>query len=96
MLERLAEVLDIVKPVEASGDGAWAGKTYCITGAGDLPRESVKSIISKAGGIWKSSVVNDLDYLICNEEGTTKAKAAAAKGITVITEQQALDMAGYK
>lgn len=96
LVGRLLMHLTITVPKKGRTDGAWAGKTYCITGSGELPRESVKDIINKAGGIWKSSVVNGLDYLICNEEGTTKAKAASAKGITVITEQDALDMAGYK
>lgn len=96
LINRLLKHVKITKPTKGKTDGAWAGKTYCITGTGELPREAVKDIINKAGGVWKSSVVNGLDYLICNEEGTTKAKAAAAKGVTVITEQQALDMAGYK
>lgn len=96
LINRLLKHMEITAPKKGKTDGAWAGKTYCITGAGELPRESVKDILNKAGGIWKSSVVNGLDYLICNEEGTTKAKAASAKGITVITEQQALDMAGYR
>jgi DNA ligase (NAD+) len=96
LIDRLLTHLTLTAPKKGRTDGVWAGKTYCITGSGELPRESVKDIINKAGGVWKSSVVNGLDYLICNEEGTTKAKAASAKGVTVITEQQALDMAGYK
>jgi NAD-dependent DNA ligase len=96
LITRLLQHIAFTKPPEGNKTGAWAGKTFCATGASQIPRETLKSIITKAGGTWKSSVVNGLDYLIASEEGTTKAKDAAKKGIAVITEEQALDMAGYR
>lgn len=99
LLLRLSELLRITGPAaQVVTDSPWSGKTFCISGPTDLPREALKEIIIKAGGTWKSSVVNDLSFLIvaASDLNTTKALAAKKKGIAVITEPQALDMAGYK
>lgn len=83
------------KVVEGS---SWNGETFCITGQTEIPRNGLIRIIEAAGGTWKSSVVNGLDYLITNDtdSGSKKNADAVKKGVTVITEQTALDMAGYK
>lgn len=99
IIERLVQVLRLQKPEVPTTEGTpWAGKTFCITGATDLPRTTLRSIIEKAGGTWKSSVVSGLDYLITAEDdmNTTKAKAAQAKGIKTINEITALRMADYQ
>ena len=98
-LRTLAKHLRVTAPPAKGGGGGGklAGKTFCVTGATSLPREHLKKILSDAGGEWKSSVVNGLDFLVMAEEdsGSTKAKAARAKGVRTLSETEILDLAGY-
>jgi DNA ligase (NAD+) len=98
LIHDLFQYMRIAAPAVSTASGAWAGRTYCCTGASELGREMLKGIIAKAGGIWKSSVVNGLDYLIVADPDldTTKMRDAKKKGVKVISENQALDMADYK
>ena len=99
MIEALYDQLDVANPAKSDKvTKAWDGRTFCATGALSVDREAFKAIICAAGGVWKSSVVKGLDFLITNEgdSGTTKMRDARAKGVTVIDEATALDMAGLK
>jgi DNA ligase (NAD+) len=55
-------------------------------------------IITDAGGVFKTSVVKGLHYLITNDtdSGSKKNQEAAKKGVQIITEAAALQMAGYE
>jgi DNA ligase (NAD+) len=100
LLKRLYKLLRVTAPAakKAVEGSSWNGETFCITGQTEIPRNGLIRIIEAAGGTWKSSVVNGLDYLITNDtdSGSKKNAEAVKKGVTVITEQTALDMAGYK
>lgn len=78
--------------------GPLTGKTFCITGnlmAGTRPE--VALLIENAGGVVKSSVGRNLDYLIKGTD-TGKAKLAAAEkyGIAVIEENQLFELMGQE
>jgi DNA ligase (NAD+) len=69
-----------------------AGKKFCFTGGLDsMTRKEAHELVEEKGGIPKTSVVKDLDYLVSNaEEETTKIKNAREQGTKIITEQEFL------
>ena len=70
------------------------GWTDEYTGAHHL--DDLEGFIIERGGIYRNSVSSKTDYLICNDPNsqTTKSKKAAELGVTVITEDEFLKMAG--
>lgn len=99
-IRALEAVLRVTKPapkVKGKVTPEWDGKTFCITGATELPREALIKIIVDAGGVWKSSVSKNCTYLVIADPDSTsnKAKDARALGATLLSEAQALDMAKY-
>ncbi len=84
-------------PAPGKGTGPLAGKKFCITGPTTINREALKKILMDAGGEWHSSVVRGLDYLVMAEADSqsTKAREAAKKGVTTISEAAILDLAGF-
>jgi DNA ligase (NAD+) len=73
-----------------------AGKVFCCTGALHHfeSRTELKNYIESQGGKLTGSVSNNTDYLITNDttSGSAKNRAAASLGISVITEQEFIDM----
>ncbi len=64
-------------------------KSFCFTGSLSISRKQAQSMVRKAGGMVKSSVVDGLDYLVSNESTmSTKMKEAQEKGVKVIDEQE--------
>lgn len=80
----------------ASGELENFGFTDEYTGARD--RDDLKEFIEARGGFLRSAVSSKTDYLICNfpSTQTTKVKKAQELGITIITEEEFLDMAEAK
>jgi len=69
--------------------------SFCFTGAMEHPRHYYQKIVTQQGGTNKTSVVNGLTYLICNEDrGSSKSVKAEKYGVKVITEKEFLEMAG--
>lgn len=103
IIEQLAcgnePLLLISRPVQLDPSkvtAEWSGKTFCITGATELPRATLIKILTEAGGVSKGSVVNGLNYLIMADPDSNSNKAVDArkKGVTCISEIQALKWAG--
>lgn len=92
----LCDILRIKKPETQSGE--LNGLTFCCTG--DVyqykNRKELQASIERRGGKFTTSVTGNTNYLITNdtESGSAKNKAAKAKGIPVITEQQFIDQFG--
>lgn len=96
----LSTLLRVAKPAPKDASKvtkAWEGHTFCATGASELPREALIAIIVAAGGIWKSSVSKNCEYLIIADPSSTsnKAKDARKLGVKLISEADALGMADY-
>jgi len=69
--------------------------SFCFTGAMEHPRHYYQKIVTQQGGTNKTSVVNGLTYLICNEDrGSSKSVKAEKYGVKVITEKEFLKIAG--
>ena len=73
--------------------GIFTGKTFVLTGT--LPsysRSEAGAIIEEHGGKVSSSVSKKTDFVLAGEDAGSKLDKANALGITVITEQEFLDM----
>lgn len=98
--DREREVADLMKEIqlevstEKKGD-ALKGLTFVITGAlTQFPnRDALKAYIESLGGKVSGSVSKKTSFLISNEDkGSSKSKKAAELGVTVITEDQFIEM----
>lgn len=73
-------------------NNAFDGKSFVITGELTAPREYFKNLIKLKGGVFKSAVSGNCDYLITGNPTrsakSTKLKKAMQLGIQIITEQQ--------
>jgi DNA ligase (NAD+) len=72
----------------------FAGRTIVVTGKlENYTRDSINTKIESLGAIAGSAVSKNTDYLICGEKAGSKLSKAKALGITILNEQQFLDMA---
>ncbi len=77
--------------LEAEGEGALSGKSFCFTGElNTMKRADAEQLVKKNGGSIKSSVTKDLSYLVTNDttSGSSKNQKAAQLGIPVINEEE--------
>ncbi len=75
------------------------GMTFVVTGNFGTPqrRKFIEELVEKYGGKKASSVSSKTNYIIAGEKpGASKMQKAKQYGIPVITEQEFLDMIGYK
>lgn len=70
------------------------GKTFCITGALSLTRDTYIDLIETCGGKVVSSVSKKTSYLITNDKttGTTKNMKARELGIPILNEKELLEL----
>lgn len=70
------------------------GKTFCITGALSLKRDTYIELIEACGGKVVSGVTSKTSYLVTNDKttGTTKNKKAQELGIPILNEKELLEM----
>ena len=73
---------------------AIANKTFVLTGTLSNKREEVQAWIEVAGGKVSGSVSKKTDYVVAGEAAGSKLAKAEALGITVLNEQQILEMLG--
>ncbi len=75
------------------------GMTFVVTGNFGTPqrRKFIEELVEKYGGKKASSVSSKTNYIIAGEKpGASKMQKAKQYGIPVISEQEFLDMIGYK
>ena len=76
-----------------------SGNSFCFTGElRSMKRSEAEKLVREKGGIIKSSVTKDLDYLVTNDpsSGSEKNRKARELSIKIIDEEQFLEMAGLK
>ncbi len=74
-------------------DRRFEGKTFVLTGTlPTLKRDEAKKIIEGFGGKASSSVSKKTDYVLAGEEAGSKLTKAQELGITVISEDEFLEM----
>lgn len=73
------------------------GKSFCFTGALEsMKRKEAQELVESMGGVSKSSVSKDLDYLVNNDvySNSSKNKKANEYGVKIIDENTFLSMVG--
>ena len=89
-LKKVVEVLDAEKP---SHDSPISGKTVVFTGSLEkMTREEAKALAERLGAKVSGSVSKKTDYVVAGAEAGSKLKKAAELGVTVLEEQQFLDL----
>ena len=76
-------------------DGALRGKSLCITGTlSEMKRSEAEKRIVAAGGLVRSTVTQDLAYLVTNEprSGSAKNKRAQELGVPIISEAELITL----
>lgn len=74
-------------------DDRFAGKTFVLTGTlPTMKRDEAKKLIEKYGGKASGSVSKKTDYVLAGEEAGSKLTKAQELGITVISEEEFLEM----
>ena len=77
---------------KASG-GIFEGKTFVLTGTlPTMTRAQASKIIEDNGGKTSSSVSKKTDFVLAGEDAGSKLTKANSLGVTVISEQELLDM----
>ena len=89
-LKKQVEVLDAEQP---SQDSPISGKTVVFTGTLEkMTREEAKALAERLGAKVSGSVSKKTDYVVAGAEAGSKLKKAAELGVTVLEEQQFLDL----
>ena len=74
-------------------DKRFEGKTFVLTGTlPTLKRDEAKKMIESFGGKASSSVSKKTDYVLAGEEAGSKLTKAEELGITIISEEEFLNM----
>ena len=83
-----------MKPSEViSTEGIFKGKTFVLTGTlPTMSRKEASTIIEQHGGKTSSSVSKKTDFVLAGEDAGSKLTKAQTLGITIITEEEFLNM----
>ncbi len=85
--------LESEKKQEISADAVLAGKTVVFTGTlVQMKRSEAKQMVINAGGKSVGSVSSKLNYLVAGEKAGSKLKKARDLGITILTEEEFLEL----
>ena len=95
-IERLKNAGVNMTKIEAqSASDVLSGKTFVLTGTlPNLTRSEAKKLIEDNMGKVSSSVSKKTDYVLAGEEAGSKLLKARELGVSVITEQEFLNMIG--
>jgi DNA ligase (NAD+) len=94
IIELAAEMSFIVEEKPSIIDNPFNGKSICVTGKlNHFTRDSINEKITSLGAKTASSVTAKTDYLITNEaSGSSKYKKAVELNVSIITEEEFLNM----
>ena len=92
VLNKLQALGVIAKPAEkkmSAAQGPLQGKSFCITGVLNKPRQEVQALIRAAGGEVHERIKQDTSYLVAGDKvGKSKLDAARKRGVTVLSESE--------
>ena len=89
LLTHLLKYITIDTVAEVVKSTVLTGKTVVLTGTLEtLTRDDAKDMIRRAGGTVASSVSKKTDYVVVGSKAGSKAAAAAALGVTVLSEAE--------
>ena len=102
-LESTRELIDELKQlglkmkpsVQKPKGGLFEGKTFVLTGTlPNMKRSEAAKLIEAHGGKTSSSVSKKTSFVVAGEEAGSKLTKAQSLGITILSEQELLDMLG--
>ena len=94
-LDRLLEQIEVEPMEKAKSDCAIAGKTVVFTGSLEkMTRNEAKAQAERLGAKVAGSVSKKTDYVVAGPGAGSKLAEAQALGVTVLTEDEWLAMAG--
>ncbi len=93
-IDRLAAAgVNMTYEAEEGTDNRFEGKTFVLTGTLETyGRKEAGEIIEKFGGKVSGSVSKKTDYVVAGEAAGSKLKKASDLGVTVLTEEEFLEM----
>lgn len=94
-VESLADEMNfVIEEQKTVTNTALTGKNICVTGKlNNFTRDSINAAIESAGAKAVGSVSKTTDYLVTNEaSGSSKYKKAIQLGITIINEEEFMEM----
>lgn len=96
LISELKELGLKMKPSEQRAQGgSLEGKTFVLTGTlPNMKRSEAAKLIEAHGGKTSSSVSKKTSYVVAGEEAGSKLTKAQSLGVTIISEQELLDMIG--
>ncbi|MDR1003222.1 MAG: NAD-dependent DNA ligase LigA [Oscillospiraceae bacterium] len=96
LIRRLTEAgVNMTAEEKPLSDNRFEGKTFVITGTlSSLGRKEAEDLVKSFGGKTSSSVSKKTDYVIAGEKAGSKLEKANSLGVTVLTEEQFLEMVG--
>ena len=77
------------RPIQASADSPFAGKTVVITGTLSVERKEFHALLEAAGAKASGSVSAKTDYVVAGESAGSKLKKAQSLGVAVLSEDEA-------
>lgn len=94
MIRRLkAEGVNMTRIMQEGSSDRFAGMTFVITGTlANMERKKAAELIEQNGGKVSGSVSKKTTYLLAGENAGSKLTKADALGVSVISEQQLLEM----
>ena len=94
-IDRLLEQITVEEAETASSDSAVAGKTIVFTGTLErTTREEAKALAERLGAKVAGSVSKKTDYVVTGESAGSKLNKARELGVTILTEDEWLTLAG--
>src|SRR5690606_22392615 len=94
VVEDLRRELEAVEPLPATKESALSGKTLVFTGTMEsMTRGEAKARAESLGAKVAGSVSRKTDYVIVGADAGSKAAKARELGVTVLSEQEWLDLA---
>ena len=93
VIEKLRQAGIDPKAEKIEGGTIFTGKTFVFTGAlQSSTREEAEETVRKLGGKASSSVSKNTDYVIAGDNAGSKLQKARDVGVSVLTEQEFLEM----
>ncbi|MCL2284838.1 MAG: NAD-dependent DNA ligase LigA [Firmicutes bacterium] len=89
------ESINTAAPTSGTDNNLFYGRTIVVTGKLEyFTRDTINAKIGSLGAIAGSSVSKNTDFLIAGDKAGSKLDKARSLGVTVLSEQEFLNMAG--